>query len=110
MPLFGPQRDRQHALDVLTARDRQRDGAVLVDVREVAEWRQGHAPGAKHILLGELSGRLAELRGIDDVLFVCQSGGRSGVATTIARRSGLEARNVEGGMQAWSRAGLPVER
>lgn len=36
------------------------DGAVLLDVREPAEWRAGHAPRARHIPLGQLSARLAE--------------------------------------------------
>ena len=34
------------------ARRLQQQGAILLDVRDDAEWRAGHAPGARHIPLG----------------------------------------------------------
>jgi rhodanese-related sulfurtransferase len=43
------------------ARDLQRRGAVLLDVRQDAEWRAGHAPGAWHIPLNRLRGGPADL-------------------------------------------------
>lgn len=88
---------------------RQAKGAVLVDVREPGEWKRGHAVGAVHIPLGSLGERLSELPE-GELLFVCQSGGRSSDATSLARSRGLDAKNVRGGMFAWSRAGLPIEK
>ena len=46
-----------------------------------------------------------------DILFICRSGNRSSSATSLARQSGLaRARNVRGGMIAWSGGGLPVKK
>ena len=52
-----------------------RSGALLLDVREPAEWRAGHASGARHIPPGELEGRLGELDRDQTVAVVCRSGG-----------------------------------
>jgi rhodanese-related sulfurtransferase len=86
-----------------------RGGAVLLDVREPAEWQTGHAAGAFHVPLGELEGRLAALPGDRRVVVICRSGNRSATATSLLVRSGFDAVNLRGGMQAWSSAGLPVE-
>jgi rhodanese-related sulfurtransferase len=82
--------------------------AVLVDVRELDEWEAGHAPQAIHIPLGELTERVGELGDADRVLVVCHSGMRSARATAWLVQNGYDARNVDGGMVDWARAGLPV--
>lgn len=86
-----------------------RGEAVIVDVREQKEWDAGHAPDAVHIPLGQLSQRLTELPRDRRIVAVCRSGGRSSSATKALKRAGLEAENLEGGMAAWQRAGLPLE-
>ncbi len=92
-------------------KERQDAGALLVDVREDFEYRDGHAPGARLIPLGKLSQQLPKLPKDREVLFICRSGNRSGVATDLARRAGFtKAYNVRGGMIAWARAGLPIKR
>ena len=84
---------------------------MLIDVREDFEYRDGHAPGAKLIPLGKLSQQLPKLPKDREILFICRSGNRSGVATNLARRPGFtKALNVRGGMIAWARAGLPIKR
>jgi rhodanese-related sulfurtransferase len=98
------------AVDPAEARRRQQAGALLVDVREPDEWRGGHAPGARHLPLGRLAGEIGTLPAERELLFLCRSGNRSGRATALALEAGLAARNVRGGMIAWARAGLPVER
>jgi rhodanese-related sulfurtransferase len=90
------------------ARDLQRDGAVLLDVREDGEWRAGHAPGARHIPLSRLSGRIASLPARRTVVTVCRSGHRSARAAALLARDGHEVVNLAGGMRAWAQAGLPV--
>ena len=92
------------------ARRRQEAGAVLVDVREPEEWVEGHAPGGRHIPLGQLGRCLRELPHDGEVLFICHRGYRSSLAAATARRAGLAmAASVRGGLLAWERAGLPVE-
>ena len=79
---------------------------VLVDVREDSERARGFATGSRHVPLGQLKQRLGELPTDRPVAFICQSGRRSGMAATAARRAGLDAHNVSGGMTAWERHGL----
>lgn len=98
-------------VDAAEAKRRQDAGAALIDVRELNEWQSGHAPGARHIPLGQLANRLSQVPRDRDVLLVCQSGNRSGAARRLLRSNGIErAINVRGGMSAWGRAGLPVTR
>ena len=83
---------------------------ALVDVRETAEWEAGRAPEAGHVPLTELEDRWEELAMAGrPVAFVCRVGQRSAPATLLARRRGIEAVNVAGGMAAWAAAGLPLE-
>ncbi len=86
-----------------------RGEAVIVDVREQKEWDAGHAPDAVHIPLGQLSQRLAELPRDRRIVAVCRSGGRSSTAVKALRGAGVEAENLDGGMNAWQRAGLPLD-
>ena len=109
MDLLG--RKVSDELEPAQVEERQAAGALLIDVREDFEYRDGHAPGAKLIPLGKLSQQLPKLAKDREVLFICQSGSRSGAATKLARRAGFtKAFNVRGGMNAWARAGLPIKR
>lgn len=83
-------------------------GALLLDVREQEEWDAGHAPVAVHVPMHEVPGRLDELPADRPVDVVCHLGGRSAQVTAFLLQRGVQARNVEGGMDAWERAGLPV--
>jgi rhodanese-related sulfurtransferase len=80
----------------------------LLDVREDDEWTAGHIDGAQHIPLRELAGRIAELPKERTIVAVCRSGGRSEAAVRGLRRLGYEAENLEGGVNAWQRARLPL--
>lgn len=81
---------------------------MLLDVREQDEWDAGHAPGATHIPLGELTERLGELPADGTVYVVCRSGGRSSRATAYLNDNGWDAVNVGGGMRGWAQAGRPM--
>lgn len=105
-PADGPEVDPATAAAALEA-----GTAVVVDVREPDEWAEGRIPGAFHIPLGELPGRLAELPANRDLLLVCRSGGRSDAATEFLRHHGFaQAANLEGGMIAWQEGRHPIER
>ena len=90
------------------ARLAEQEGAVLLDVREPAEWDSGHAPGALHQPLGGLDP--TQLDPARRYVAVCRSGNRSGQATTQMAAAGLEVANMAGGMTAWAEAGQPVVR
>ncbi|AXX27440.1 Rhodanese-related sulfurtransferase [Actinosynnema pretiosum subsp. pretiosum] len=81
---------------------------MLLDVREVDEWAAGHAPGAVHIPMSELAGRLGEVPEADVVYVVCRMGGRSARVTEYLNANGWDAVNVDGGMQTWSTQGRPM--
>lgn len=87
---------------------KQRSELHLLDVREQDEWDAGHIDGAQHIPLGELGARLAEVPTEQVVVAVCRSGSRSDRAAKGLRLSGVRAENLDGGVTAWTRAGLPL--
>ncbi|GAA0452782.1 hypothetical protein Aca07nite_67690 [Actinoplanes capillaceus] len=84
-------------------------GAVLLDVREPAEWQAGHARRARHIPLGQLAARLAEVPTGRPVITVCRSGARSRQAAALLARDGRQVHDLIGGMRAWTSAGLPLQ-
>ncbi len=81
------------------ARQLQQQGAILLDVREDAEWRAGHAPGARHIPLSRLPARMKDLPPRRTVITVCRSGHRSARAAALLAREGREVVNLSGGMR-----------
>jgi rhodanese-related sulfurtransferase len=82
--------------------------ATLLDVREPDEWAAGHAPGATHLPMSELTGRMDELPDGDPLYVICRSGGRSARVVAYLSAQGYPAVNVEGGMQAWARQGREI--
>ena len=98
-------------IDVKQAQTMKAQGALLLDVREANEHAAGHAPGSVLIPVGQLERRLQEIRQFQDkpVAVICRSGRRSAAAAEILRKAGFtDVRNVEGGMLAWEKTGLPV--
>jgi rhodanese-related sulfurtransferase len=91
--------------DVPTAFD---SSVVLLDVREDDEWQRGHAPGAKHIPMGQIPARLGEIDPQSQLFVVCHLGGRSERVAQYLARNGYSPANVSGGMQAWAASGRSV--
>ena len=93
------------------ANDRINSGELkIVDVREPWEYARDHIPSAKLTPLGQIIARPQEVITADNVVFVCEVGQRSAVAAELAAAAGMQhVFNLEGGMQAWRNAGLPVE-
>lgn len=88
-----------------------RDGeAWLLDVREAAEWQAGHAPKAHHIPMNDVVFRREELPAVGPILVICHSGARSRMVTEALVAAEYPATNIEGGMEAWRRAGGDVEQ
>jgi rhodanese-related sulfurtransferase len=84
------------------------DGAFLLDVRELDEFEAGHATLATHVPLSSVPDHLDEFPKDRVILCVCRSGGRSARAAAFLLAEGFDARNVTGGMQAWSAADYPI--
>ena len=86
-----------------------REGALAVDIRSQAEYRSGHIGGALSLPPEQQRDKLP-----DDtapcLIFYCLSGKRTTRAETIlsALGQGRECYILEGGLQAWKAAGLPI--
>lgn len=87
-------------------------GAILVDVREADEHARERIPGARNIPLWTLQEADLAIQQGQPVLFHCRSGARTeGNALRLAAKvCTAEAFMVEGGLDAWKRAGLPVAK
>ncbi|HKQ61875.1 MAG TPA: molybdopterin-synthase adenylyltransferase MoeB [Candidatus Polarisedimenticolaceae bacterium] len=75
---------------------------LLLDVRTPGEWALGHIAGAQWIPLHELPARHGELDGAREVVAYCHRGTRSALAVRWLREHGFRARNLAGGIDAWS--------
>ena len=87
--------------------------ALVLDVRDAAEYEKGHMLNARNIPLGELEARSAELQKhkAKPVIVVCDTGNRSGRAAAALRKQGFEqVFTLGGGIGAWQQAGLPLEK
>lgn len=83
----------------------------LVDVREQVEFAGGRVRGASLLPLGELEKRHAELDHSKPIYVMCRTGRRSAEAQQKLRALGFtNVVNVSGGLEAWKKADLPVER
>ena len=88
-------------------------GALVLDVRQPGEYDDGHILNSRLIPLGKLKERIGELEKYREksIVVVCRSGQRSGTACFILGRQGFQhAYNLEGGMLAWQKSNLPVEK
>ncbi len=61
-----------------------------------------------HIPLGQLPGRVGELDDSRTLVTVCRSGGRSSRAHAFLATAGKDVQDLDGGMQAWAAAKLPI--
>ena len=99
-------------IDVIGAAKLIQEKKVFVlDVREPSEYAAGHIEGSVLVPLGQVDARFQELikRKDQPMLVVCGSGGRSAKAIEILSKHGFsQMRNIQGGMNAWRKASLPV--
>ena len=90
-----------------------REKAVVVDVSEPDEFAAGHITGAKNIPLAQLEERLptvAKNKALPLIL-VCASGKRAQGAVATATKLGYaNVQALAGGIQAWRKADMPVEK
>lgn len=85
--------------------------AVIVDVREDHEWRDGHIPGAVLMPLSTFDpAQIPDPNG-KHLVFHCRSGRRCGMAAEKAVAAGYKGtiKRMEGGFLAWTAAGYDSE-
>ena len=86
----------------------ERGEIELIDVREPYEREAGHIAGSRHVELERLASEVESIPRDKPVVFQCRLGARSGMATRAFCEAGWDAHNLEGGIQAWADAGLPL--
>jgi rhodanese-related sulfurtransferase len=98
-------------IDVATAADLMKAGALMVDVREPAEYASARMPGSLNMALSRFGESELSLVAGQAVVFFCATGNRTNVhANRLAEKAGpADAYVMDGGLSAWSSAGLPIE-
>ncbi|PVM87627.1 hypothetical protein DDF62_16010 [Caulobacter radicis] len=84
--------------------------AILIDIREPDEFARRHAKGALSRPLSSLDAKRLSLPDAREVIFTCRSGMRTGAnGERLMAACGRSAHVLEGGLDAWNGAGLPIE-
>lgn len=87
------------------------EGAVVVDVRENKEFREGHITDSRNLpfpKLAEQAGQLASYKE-KPVIVVCKMGQHAGAAVRILNQQGFtDVRRLRGGITTWQGDGLPL--
>lgn len=111
-PAIAPRGRRATHLQATQMMNRGKATAVI-DVRSNEEFAAGHLRDAKNIPLADLANRIGELdkSKTKTVIVVCQSGARADKAARQLKAAGFEdVYSLDGGMTAWTAAGLPVTK
>lgn len=83
--------------------------AVLVDIREADEFARAHVPGARSQPLSAWEQAHLTVDPDADVIFTCRTGTRTaGACDRLAARVSGDAFVLDGGLDAWTKVGLPV--
>ncbi|MBF6599845.1 MAG: rhodanese-like domain-containing protein [Dehalococcoidia bacterium] len=107
------EREPFYRVDVAEAKEMLAgDDVAVIDVREPHEYQSGHIPSATLIPVNSVFARRDELPRDKRLIFVCAVGQRSALAAEMAAAAGLPADrlySLDGGTDAWRKAGEPVE-
>tara|TARA_B100001079_G_C16381259_1_gene502160 strand:- start:980 stop:1402 length:423 start_codon:yes stop_codon:yes gene_type:complete len=91
------------------------ENAVVVDVCPPEEFRKGHIPAAINIPVDQIKeqlGQLEKFRKKDrPIVLSCRSGQRASRAAAVLRKNEFErVYTLSGGLAAWEKENLPLER
>ena len=87
--------------------------ALVLDIRDTAEFSGGRIPKSKNIPLAEIDRRLDEISRFKDkpVIIACRTNNRAGSAARLLKKRGFaDVYQLAGGFGAWQQASLPVEK
>ena len=90
-----------------------REDALVIDVRPMNDFSQGHIVGARNIPMNGFKNQLGQLEKHKERTIVvnCRSGNQSQMACKLLREAGFsKVFNLRGGMMGWQSANLPVTR
>ena len=110
--LCSDARTRIREISVVEAAQAQSEGALLIDVREAAEFEKRHAKDAVHLSKGVIEMKIETVAPELATRIVCYCGGgyRSALVADALQKMGYEnVSSVVGGFKAWEEKGLPTE-
>jgi rhodanese-related sulfurtransferase len=90
-----------------------REDAVVVDLRSMADFAKGHIINSTNIPMTSLKTQMGQLEKYKQrpIILSCNSGGQSAAACRLLRSNGFEqVYNLKGGLLAWQNSKLPVSR
>jgi rhodanese-related sulfurtransferase len=97
-------------IDPNEAQKLQADGATIIDVREQDERDIERISDSFHMPMSLIMQKIEDLRRFQTIIFQCATGGRSMMAAGFAEMKGFtNVLDLNGGIEAWKDAGLPVE-
>lgn len=88
-----------------------RRNAAVIDIRTAEAYAAGHLPQARHVAFADLAGKASLLakNKATPVILICQNGQQSNKALAALTQAGYtEVHALEGGLDGWTKAGLPV--
>lgn len=85
-------------------------GGYVLDVREPVEYAAGHVAGAVSMPMSTVPARMEEIPKDQEILVICQVGGRSRQVVDYLRGHGITAINIAGGTAGWADRGWHLER
>jgi len=86
--LFGKSAKQDRIIEMIN------NGGIILDVRTQQEFKQGHVQGSKNIPLDTINQKMKDIKKLNKpIILCCASGMRSGQATTILKREGLDVIN-----------------
>jgi rhodanese-related sulfurtransferase len=90
-----------------------REDAQVIDVRESDEYISGHLPESRNIPVARLAERAGELDKFKEapLILVCKTGARTtGACSQLEKLGFTRVHALEGGIEAWRAAGLPLKK
>jgi len=96
------------AVQLINRRD-----AVVLDLRDAADYKSGHITNARHIPEGEIDSRMKDLEKMKakPIIVSCARGNRSTNVANRLRKLGFgEVFSLRGGIAAWQQANMPLEK
>jgi rhodanese-related sulfurtransferase len=90
-----------------------RKDAVVLDVRNAADYKSGHITNARHLPESEIESRMKELDKVKTrpIIVSCARGNQSMSVANRLRKLGFpEVVSLRGGLTAWQQANMPLEK
>ena len=108
---YSSARIEQISVEEMNERLSGENDLQFIDVRRAGEYESGHAPRTVNLTLSNLENLTDKLDASRPTYAICQGGYRSSAATSILEQKGFRAIcNITGGTDAWTKAGLEVEK